>query len=91
MITLQQVAKFLGKKDLFQGVSFHIDRGDRIGLVGPNGAGKTTLIATLLKLARTRITGVKWRSETSLLVPGIPWGLLARPDVEVGKYPQYTQ
>lgn len=28
-------------------VSFHLQRGDRLGLIGPNGAGKTTLIRLL--------------------------------------------
>lgn len=49
MLTVQNVSKSLGKKDLFQGVSFHINPGERIGLIGPNGAGKTTLFHLLLE------------------------------------------
>lgn len=48
MITVQGVSKFLGKKELFKDVSFHISSSDKIGLIGPNGAGKTTLFLTLL-------------------------------------------
>ncbi len=48
MIAVQNVSKFLGNKDLFRSVSFHIRPGDRIGVVGPNGAGKTTLFRIVL-------------------------------------------
>jgi ATP-binding cassette subfamily F protein 3 len=48
VITVQAVSKLIGKKDLFQNISFHIHQGERIGLIGPNGAGKTTLFHILL-------------------------------------------
>ncbi|MHC1744103.1 MAG: ABC-F family ATP-binding cassette domain-containing protein [Syntrophobacteraceae bacterium] len=51
MLTVQNISKSLGKKDLFLGVSFHINAGERIGLIGPNGAGKTTLFHLLLEEA----------------------------------------
>ena len=41
------VAKSYGAKRVFQGASFIINRGDRVGLVGVNGAGKSTLIKLL--------------------------------------------
>jgi ATP-binding cassette, subfamily F, member 3 len=36
-----------GKKEVFRGVNFMIEKGDRIALVGVNGAGKSTLIKLL--------------------------------------------
>jgi len=43
----KDVAKSYGAKEVFSGVNFMIERGDRIALVGVNGAGKSTLIKLL--------------------------------------------
>jgi ATP-binding cassette, subfamily F, member 3 len=38
---------------LFEGVSFKVERRDRVALAGPNGAGKTTLLRMLMGEARS--------------------------------------
>ncbi|MFO7924869.1 MAG: ABC-F family ATP-binding cassette domain-containing protein [Bacteroidales bacterium] len=47
MISVNQVAVHFGGFELFNGISFQINRKDRIGLVGKNGAGKTTLLKVI--------------------------------------------
>jgi len=37
-----------GEKELLDGASFAVERGEHVALVGPNGSGKTTLLETLL-------------------------------------------
>src|SRR4051794_22496890 len=39
--------KELSGEPLFDGVSFKVERKDRLALAGPNGAGKTTLLRAL--------------------------------------------
>src|SRR5271170_4093060 len=47
VVEVSGLSKSYGKKQVLNGVSFTIDRGDRIALVGVNGAGKSTLIRLL--------------------------------------------
>jgi ATP-binding cassette subfamily F protein 3 len=49
MLSVHQVSKTYAGRTLFSGVSFHINRGEKIGLIGPNGAGKSTLFSLLLR------------------------------------------
>jgi len=49
MLSVSNVSKTYAGRTLFSQVSFHINRGEKIGLIGPNGAGKSTLFSLLLR------------------------------------------
>lgn len=51
MLSVSNVSKTYAGRTLFSQVSFHINRGEKIGLIGPNGAGKSTLFSLLLREA----------------------------------------
>ena len=50
MIHVEGLSKRFGDRVLFEDVSWHVRKRDRIGLSGPNGSGKTTLLRMLAGL-----------------------------------------
>ena len=72
MITVQKVSKTFKDKKTYvaalKHVSFHIKKGETVGLLGENGAGKTTLlrsIATLLQPTEGIITVSGFDTKTN--------------------------
>ncbi|MFN8433593.1 MAG: ATP-binding cassette domain-containing protein [Anaerolineales bacterium] len=47
LISLQEVSIGFGGHPLLEGVSFQVERGERVGLLGRNGMGKSTLLKML--------------------------------------------
>ena len=66
MLSVSGLEKTYAGRTLFSDVGFHIQRGERIGLVGPNGAGKSTLFAILLKELTPDAGQVRWEKSASI-------------------------
>ena len=47
LINAHELSKTYASRTLFEGITFSISGGERIGLIGPNGAGKSTLLKIL--------------------------------------------
>jgi ABC-2 type transport system ATP-binding protein len=47
MITVKNLTKYYGSKLGVEGVNFHIEKGEIVGMLGPNGAGKSTIMRML--------------------------------------------
>ena len=48
VVEVEDVSLSAGEKQLLDGATMALERGEKVGLVGPNGSGKTTLLAAIL-------------------------------------------
>ena len=73
VLSASNLTKVYGTDVIIKGVDFHVNDGDRIGLVGRNGAGKTTLL--------NLITGELTPDDGQLFIPsGLRIGYLKQRD-----------
>ena len=77
MLTLADVAKSYGTRELFSDVSLFVARTDRYGLVGPNGAGKSTLFNLILGEEQPDEGLIEWER-------GADFGFLPQESAPVG-------
>ena len=47
MISVDNLSLYFGAQNVFDEISFMVNKGDKIGLVGKNGSGKSTLLKLL--------------------------------------------
>lgn len=50
MLTVENVSKTYGEKQLFNSISFTIGEKERVGLIGVNGTGKSSLLKIIAGL-----------------------------------------
>lgn len=78
MLTLADVSKSYGTRELFSDVSLFVARTDRFGLVGPNGAGKSTLFNLILGEEQPDTGTIEWER-------GADFGFLPQESAPVGE------
>ncbi len=78
MLTIADVSKSYGTRELFAEVSLFIARTDRLGLVGPNGAGKSTLFNLILGEERPDTGTIEWER-------GADFGFLPQESAPAGE------
>lgn len=66
VLEAEELSKSYDQLQLFEGVDFSLDPGDRIGIIGPNGAGKSTLLDILAGLTEPDSGRVRWGSTVHL-------------------------
>jgi ATP-binding cassette subfamily F protein 3 len=66
LIHVEGLHKRYGERVLFEDVSWHVKKQDRIGLAGPNGAGKTTLLRMLAGLEEPDGGSIRMASDTTI-------------------------
>ncbi|HVO09584.1 MAG TPA: ABC-F family ATP-binding cassette domain-containing protein [Vicinamibacteria bacterium] len=66
MIHVESLGKRYGERVLFEDVSWHVKKRDRIGLSGPNGAGKTTLLRMLAGIEEPDSGQIRMASDTTI-------------------------
>ena len=77
MLTIADISKSYGTRELFAEVSLFIARTDRLGLVGPNGAGKSTLFNLILGEEKPDSGTIEWER-------GADFGFLPQESAPVG-------
>lgn len=79
-LTLEHVTKRYGEKVLFEDLTLHISRGDKVALVAKNGSGKSTLLRVIAGLE-----GVEGEHASILLHRDVRTGFLDQDPDFYGK------
>ncbi len=80
-----------GSRTIFDGLTFTIEEGERVGLVGPNGSGKSSLMRMLARAAEPDRGEVQLRRGATVTYlpqePVFPEGATVAGELEVARAP----
>src|SRR5512135_866122 len=97
MIEIEHLAKHFGATHAVKDVSFHVKRGEVIGLLGPNGSGKTTIMRVLTgffppSAGRARVAGLDAAEQSLALrrkIGYLPESVVLYPDMRVRRFLEF--
>jgi zinc/manganese transport system ATP-binding protein len=86
LLELEGIGVRLGGRQILEGVSFSLGKGEFTGIIGPNGAGKTTLLRVILGLTepsagRVLIEGQQLHNKNKASIGYVPQKLVIDPDM----------
>jgi len=65
ILEVEEISKSYGDLDVLNGISFKVEKGDKITIIGSNGAGKTTLLNILMEQLSPDGGTFKWGTTIS--------------------------
>lgn len=65
LLAVDNLSVRFGTREVIQGLSFEVQKGDCVAIIGPNGAGKTVLLKALLRLISYQ-GQIRWAPEARL-------------------------
>jgi ABC-2 type transport system ATP-binding protein len=94
MIEIEHLTKHFGATQAVRDVSFHVKRGEIIGLLGPNGSGKTTIMRVLTGFfpptaGHARVAGYDAAEQSLALrrkIGYLPESVVLYPDMRVQRF-----
>ncbi len=78
VLTVNNLSKIFVERVLFENISFHLEKGDKVGLIGANGVGKTTLFKMIT--GQEEISGGGISKEKNLTVGYMEQHSCSTPD-----------
>ncbi len=65
ILEVEEISKSYGDLEVLNGISFKVEKGDKIAIIGSNGAGKTTLLNILMEQLSPDSGTFKWGTTIS--------------------------
>lgn len=66
MLSAQQISYAHGETVLFEDVTFHLQKGQKMALIGRNGCGKSTLLKILIGQTQPHTGAVSWQKGSKI-------------------------